>query len=152
VIRTWNRPYSLNTLMRSIGTSFASAIAGVVLTQMTTDFGTTALPSENGFKVVMAIGAGAALLALAAFLPRQRPAGSATPVAAGSTGPAGIGLKAVVAPLPGAATALALRSTRNPVHPRGADRRADRHRRSPGVRPGLPASPDRPPPPRARGS
>ncbi|WP_371650317.1 MFS transporter [Streptomyces mirabilis] len=77
---------SLNTLMRSIGTSFASAIAGVVLAQMTTDFGTTALPSENGFKVVMAIGAGAALLALAlaAFLPGRRAAGSATPVAGGS--------------------------------------------------------------------
>ncbi|GHH57944.1 EmrB/QacA subfamily drug resistance transporter [Streptomyces umbrinus] len=70
---------SLNTLMRSIGTSFASAVAGVVLAQMTTDFGSSALPSENGFKVVMAIGAGAALLALvlAAFLPRQRTAAQA---------------------------------------------------------------------------
>ncbi|MFI6037717.1 MFS transporter [Streptomyces sp. NPDC051315] len=62
---------SLNTLMRSLGTSFASALAGVILAQMTTDFGGYALPSENGFKVVMAIGAGAALLAfvLAAFIP-----------------------------------------------------------------------------------
>ncbi|MFC8200464.1 MFS transporter [Streptomyces sp. NPDC057298] len=78
---------SLNTLMRSIGTSFASAVAGVVLAQMTTDFGTTALPSENGFKVVMAIGAGAALLALvlAAFLPGRRPAAQAV-TAAGDTG------------------------------------------------------------------
>ncbi|WP_369247439.1 MFS transporter [Streptomyces sp. R41] len=78
---------SLNTLMRSIGTSFASAIAGVVLAQMTTDFGTTALPSENGFKVVMAIGAGAALLALvlAAFLPGRRAAAQAVP-AEGATG------------------------------------------------------------------
>ncbi|WP_151479592.1 MFS transporter [Streptomyces albicerus] len=77
---------SLNTLMRSIGTSFASAIAGVVLAQMTTDFGSAALPSENGFKVVMAIGAGAALLALvlAAFLPRQRPAAKAVPSAGGT--------------------------------------------------------------------
>ncbi|NUP20277.1 MAG: MFS transporter [Streptomyces sp.] len=68
---------SLNTLMRSLGTSFASAIAGVVLAQMTTDFGGHALPSENGFKVVMAIGAGAALLAFAVamLIPRQRPAG-----------------------------------------------------------------------------
>ncbi|MER5940816.1 MFS transporter [Streptomyces sp. NPDC001928] len=65
---------SLNTLMRSLGTSFASAIAGVVLARMTTDFGGHALPSENGFKVVMAIGAGAALLAfaLATLIPRQR--------------------------------------------------------------------------------
>ncbi|MER6959780.1 MFS transporter [Streptomyces sp. NPDC000618] len=64
---------SLNTLMRSIGTSTASAVAGVILAQMTTAFGTAALPSENGFKVVMAVGSGAAVLALvvAAFIPRQ---------------------------------------------------------------------------------
>ncbi|MGW0337297.1 MFS transporter [Streptomyces sp. NPDC003011] len=72
---------SLNTLMRSIGTSFASAIAGVVLAQMTTDFGGFALPSEDGFRTVMAIGAGAALLAfvIAAFIPRQ---GTSVPTAA----------------------------------------------------------------------
>ncbi|MGW2524922.1 MFS transporter [Streptomyces sp. NPDC001617] len=65
---------SLNTLMRSLGTSFASALAGVILAQMTTDFGGHALPSENGFKVVMAIGAGAALLAfvVATFIPRRK--------------------------------------------------------------------------------
>ncbi|MGA5363318.1 MFS transporter [Streptomyces purpurascens] len=65
---------SLNTLMRSIGTSTASAVAGVILAQMTTPFGQTALPSQNGFKVVLAIGAGAALLAfvVASFIPRQR--------------------------------------------------------------------------------
>ncbi|MER5433161.1 MFS transporter [Streptomyces sp. NPDC002588] len=65
---------SLNTLMRSLGTSFASAIAGVILAQMTTDFGGYALPSENGFKVVMAIGAGAALVAflLAGFIPKNK--------------------------------------------------------------------------------
>ncbi|QJS99942.1 MFS transporter [Streptomyces asoensis] len=74
---------SLNTLMRSIGTSTAGAVAGVLLAQMTTTFGGAALPSENGFKVVMAVGAGAALLALvvAAFIPRQRPAGTATSAA-----------------------------------------------------------------------
>jgi len=67
---------SLNTLMRSLGTSFASAIAGVILAQMTTDFGGFPLPSENGFKVIMAIGAGAALLALlfATFIPKHRTA------------------------------------------------------------------------------
>ncbi|MGW1212833.1 MFS transporter [Streptomyces sp. NPDC002499] len=72
---------SLNTLMRSLGTSFASALAGVILAQMTTDFGGHALPSESGFKVVMAIGAGAALLAflVASFIPRrQAPAPAAT--------------------------------------------------------------------------
>ncbi|WP_406476358.1 MFS transporter [Streptomyces sp. NBC_01615] len=79
---------SLNTLMRSIGTSVASALAGVILAQMTTNFGGSALPSENGFKMVMALGAGAALLAfvLASFLPRQRAAGAAqaAPAAGGS--------------------------------------------------------------------
>ena len=67
---------SLNTLMRSIGTSTASAVGGVVLSQMTTTFGTTVLPSENGFKTAMALAGGAAVLAflLAAFIPRHRPA------------------------------------------------------------------------------
>ncbi|MDT0433933.1 MULTISPECIES: MFS transporter [Streptomyces] len=66
---------SLNTLMRSIGTSVASAIAGVILSQMTISLGGYALPSETGFKVVMSIGAGAALLAfvVASFIPRRRP-------------------------------------------------------------------------------
>jgi Na+/melibiose symporter-like transporter len=67
---------SLNTLMRSLGTSFASAVAGVILAQMTTDFGGHAPPSENGFQVVMAIGSAAALLAftLATFIPKRRAA------------------------------------------------------------------------------
>ncbi|MEU6671701.1 MFS transporter [Streptomyces sp. NPDC046727] len=75
---------SLNTLMRSIGTSAASAVAGVILAQMTISLGGRALPSESGFKVVMAIGAGAAALAfvLAAFLPRHRPDGTAPATAA----------------------------------------------------------------------
>ncbi|MEV6943326.1 MFS transporter [Streptomyces sp. NPDC051172] len=65
---------SLNTLMRSIGTSTASAVAGVILSQMTTDLGGAPLPSENGFKTVLAIGGGAALLAfaVASFIPRHR--------------------------------------------------------------------------------
>ncbi|MFF4586216.1 MFS transporter [Streptomyces sp. NPDC001388] len=64
---------SLNTLMRSIGTSTATAVAGVILARTTTPFGAAVLPSENGFKVVMAVGSGAAVLALlaAAFIPRQ---------------------------------------------------------------------------------
>lgn len=43
---------------------------------MTVSLGGFALPSENAFKVVMAIGAGAALLAfvIASFIPRHRPA------------------------------------------------------------------------------
>ncbi|MGI5427938.1 MFS transporter [Streptomyces sp. CA-179760] len=86
---------SLNTLMRSIGTSTASAVAGVILAQMTTPFGQTALPSQNGFKVVLAIGAGAALLAfvVASFIPRQRVGGTEEPggegVASGASGTEG---------------------------------------------------------------
>lgn len=80
--------YGLNTLMRSLGTSFASALAGVILAQMTTDFGGYALPSDDGFKVVMAIGAGAALLAFASFIPKHRPAVRAPEGPAGE-GPAG---------------------------------------------------------------
>ncbi|HEY3687033.1 MAG TPA: MFS transporter [Streptosporangiaceae bacterium] len=66
---------SLNTLMRSVGTSMASAVAGVLLAQMTIGFGTATVPSQAGFRLVMAIGCAAALVALviAAFLPGRRP-------------------------------------------------------------------------------
>jgi MFS family permease len=65
---------AVNTLMRSIGSSLASAACGVIVSQMTIDFSGHALPSENSFKVIMGIGCGAALVALllASFLPRQR--------------------------------------------------------------------------------
>lgn len=64
---------SLNTLMRSIGTSTSSALAGVVLAQLTLKLGDVTVPSQDGFRVILAISAGAALAALAitAFLPRQ---------------------------------------------------------------------------------
>jgi EmrB/QacA subfamily drug resistance transporter len=83
---------SLNTLMRSMGTSFASALAGVILAQMTTGFGGYALPSENGFKTVMALGAGAALLAffLASFLPRRQAAAAPAQPAGAPAEPAEI--------------------------------------------------------------
>ena len=66
---------SLNTLMRSIGTSVASAVAGVILAHMTIDLGGVPVPSEDAFRLVMGIAAGAALaaLAIAAFLPRRAP-------------------------------------------------------------------------------
>ncbi|MFI6032503.1 MFS transporter [Amycolatopsis magusensis] len=64
---------SLNTLMRSIGTSVCSAVAGVVLSQLTVPFGPAEVPSPAGFRVVLAIGAGAALVAafIACFIPRR---------------------------------------------------------------------------------
>jgi MFS family permease len=64
---------SLNTLMRSIGTSVSSAVAGVVLAQLTITTGGVELPSQTAFQVILGIGAAAALVALgvAAFLPRR---------------------------------------------------------------------------------
>jgi MFS family permease len=70
---------SLNTLMRSIGTSVSSATAGLVLAQLTVQFGPATLPAQSGFRVVLAMGSAAALIALtiAAFLPRHVPAAPA---------------------------------------------------------------------------
>ncbi|MFE2749339.1 MFS transporter [Streptomyces scopuliridis] len=75
---------AFNTLLRSIGSSLASAASGVILAQMTIDFAGHALPSEDSFKVIMAIGCGAALVAflLASFLPRQRALATASGVPA----------------------------------------------------------------------
>ncbi|MEX5711438.1 MULTISPECIES: MFS transporter [unclassified Parafrankia] len=53
----------LNTLMRSIGTTGASAVIGVVLANMTIPFGSTQVPSLAGLHVGYLIGAGAALIA-----------------------------------------------------------------------------------------
>ncbi|MFD3972471.1 MFS transporter [Streptomyces cyaneofuscatus] len=62
---------SFNALMRSIGTSFAAAVIGVVLARMTTDFGGFPLPSQDGFRVAMLIGCGVGLAAavVAALIP-----------------------------------------------------------------------------------
>ncbi|MFF3372204.1 MFS transporter [Streptomyces sp. NPDC002680] len=84
---------AVNTLLRSVGSSLASAMCGVIVAQMTIDFGGHALPSENSFKVIMAIGCGAALLALllASFLPHKRSTITAhgTPANAPATADAG---------------------------------------------------------------
>jgi len=70
---------SLNTLMRSIGTSVSSATAGLILARLTVPFGPASLPSQNGFRLVLGMGSAAALIALAvaAFLPRHSTAASA---------------------------------------------------------------------------
>ena len=74
---------SFNTLMRSIGTSVSSAVAGVILAQLTISLGGYTLPSQTGFRVVLLIGTGAALtaLAIASFIPARKPvqAGEAAP-------------------------------------------------------------------------
>ena len=63
---------SFNTLMRSLGTSFASAVAGVILAQMTIEAGGRSIPSEAAFHVTMGVAAGAAVLSfvLASFIPK----------------------------------------------------------------------------------
>jgi hypothetical protein len=65
---------ALNPLLRSVGTSVAGAVSGVVPAQSTVSLGGHALPSQDAFKAIMAVGAGAALLAflLASFLPRRQ--------------------------------------------------------------------------------
>jgi MFS family permease len=65
---------SLNTLMRAIGTSISSAVAGVILAHLTMSFGQTNVPSQDGFRLIMWLGSGAALtaLAIAAFIPGRR--------------------------------------------------------------------------------
>ncbi|MFG2074690.1 Major Facilitator Superfamily protein [Nonomuraea maritima] len=62
---------SLNTLMRAIGTSVSSAVSGVVLAEMSVGSGALAVPAEGGFRLVLAISGGAALVAfsVAACLP-----------------------------------------------------------------------------------
>ncbi|GHF68692.1 MFS family permease [Amycolatopsis bartoniae] len=80
---------SLNTLMRSIGTSVASAVAGVILAHLTTRLGPVNVPSQGGFRVVLVIGAAAAVVALliAAFLPARKQAAAAPAAPAASRVP-----------------------------------------------------------------
>ncbi|WP_312029892.1 MFS transporter [Actinomycetospora sp. TBRC 11914] len=94
---------SLNNLMRSLGTSFASAIAGVLLASLVSAAG---VPTEAAFVLVMLLGAAAAVVALVimAFVPR-RPAAdaSASPV------PNPIPERADTAPIPTAAAPVLVR-------------------------------------------
>ena len=64
---------SLNTLARSVGTSVSSAVAGVVLAQLTITYAGHTFPSATGFRLVMGIGALAALVAffVASALPAR---------------------------------------------------------------------------------
>ncbi|MCF8608780.1 MFS transporter [Gordonia sp. HY285] len=54
---------SFNTLMRSLGTSFASAIAGVITSQMFIQLGDAEIPTADAFKTIMLIAGGAAVVA-----------------------------------------------------------------------------------------
>jgi MFS family permease len=74
---------SLNNLCRALGTSTASALAGLLLATMTTTAGALTVPSHAAFVVILGIGAATALIALviATFIPFRfvpdMPAGSA---------------------------------------------------------------------------
>lgn len=63
----------LNALMRSIGTTVSSAVAGLILAHMTTDFHSVHIPTENGLRAVLALGVGAGVLSLtfANLIPRR---------------------------------------------------------------------------------
>ena len=64
----------LNALMRSLGTSIASAVAGAILAQSITTVDGVAGPSEGGFLLTLTLGLGAAVVCVivAAFIPRPR--------------------------------------------------------------------------------
>ncbi|MFF0814228.1 MFS transporter [Rhodococcus sp. NPDC003318] len=74
---------ALNTLMRSLGTSFAAAVVGVVLAQMSVQVGDYTIPTEAGFRTGLLIGCGVALVAaaVAAMIPASRPASTPAPEA-----------------------------------------------------------------------
>ncbi|WP_244501280.1 MFS transporter [Streptomyces sp. TP-A0874] len=84
----------LNSLMRSIGTSTASAVVGVVLARMTVPYGASSVPSLAGFRTGFLIATAAALVAIGIgmCLPGRRRQGPAS----GSKA-SGVGAKAIVA-------------------------------------------------------
>lgn len=75
---------SLNTLMRTLGSSLSSVAMGVLFAHFVTPSVTGSIPSQNAFRIAMATGAAAALTALfiAVFLPgrnRDHTTGAAAP-------------------------------------------------------------------------
>ncbi|MFD3811826.1 MFS transporter [Rhodococcus sp. NPDC058639] len=73
---------SVNTLLRSLGSTVSAAVAGVVLAQMSIMFAGNTIPTEKGFLVGMLIGGASALLAALATVAIRgaQPGGTATPV------------------------------------------------------------------------
>lgn len=74
-----------NTLMRSLGTTMGAAIVGVVLAQMTIPLSGVAVPSEDGFRMALLLGAGVSIVAavIAACIPaaRRKPEEREAPIA-----------------------------------------------------------------------
>jgi MFS family permease len=64
----------LNALMRSIGTSLASAVIGAVLAHLTSRLGSSVFPSQDAFRASFLIGCGGAIAAALVVLavPKQR--------------------------------------------------------------------------------
>jgi len=65
----------LNTLMRSLGTTSASAVVGVLLTANSMPFAGTSVPTEAGFRLTFVIGGAVALVSvlIALAIPRREP-------------------------------------------------------------------------------
>jgi len=59
---------SVNSLMRSMGTSISAAVVGVVLSQMSVQAAGYSIPTEAGFRTGLLIGCGVALVAAAITL------------------------------------------------------------------------------------
>lgn len=74
----------LNSLMRSVGTSFSSAVMATLLAHMTFSVGRLTVPSLAGFRVAFLIAAGGAVagLLMALLVPRARVDHTVTVVAA----------------------------------------------------------------------
>ena len=71
-----------NTLMRSLGTTASAAVIGLVLAQMSTDFHGAMIPTEQGFRTALLLGAGFSVAAvlLAGFIPKNPPHGELEPI------------------------------------------------------------------------
>jgi len=65
----------LNTLMRSLGTTSASAVVGLLLTANSVPFGDASVPTEAGFRLTFVLGGAVALVSvlLALAIPRREP-------------------------------------------------------------------------------
>ncbi|WP_433442927.1 MFS transporter [Nonomuraea sp. CA-141351] len=79
----------LNSLMRSIGTSCASAVLGAVLANLTIKLGPVTLPSEAGFRAGFIIGGGVALVAALIVLTIPGRRAAARPVSSGEPAESG---------------------------------------------------------------
>ncbi|NJQ03165.1 MFS transporter [Streptomyces zingiberis] len=94
---------SFNTLLRSVGTSVAAAVVGIILAQMTQGAGAQPVPSESGFRTGLLLGCVVALAAAAITLaiPYRKPAANRPGTGDDATSPTGS------APVPKATAAAA---------------------------------------------